>query len=327
MKKETVLLITHSNDFFTIDRVQAAVSARGYRAFRLNTDEFPQKIQLSLHLENNHSKLTLIPQDHSPALETSDIHAVWLRKIWVPFIDEEIDPLIRKGCISESMETMGIFLKALDCTVWMDHISQVKQAENKYLQLRQAQAAGIKTPKTLISNNPNEVRAFFNQLHGAMIAKLLTPLTVSMKGDTPTVRTHQVQREHLDELDSLQYSPMVFQERIEKKRELRMIYVAGEVFTGAVNPHMTRGGETDWRASTPGSLTWETFHTPEHLRARIKTFMKRMGLHFGALDIIEQPDGEFIFLEVNPTGEWGMLERDLGLPISTAIADFLTQGI
>ncbi|MEM8805469.1 MAG: MvdC family ATP-grasp ribosomal peptide maturase, partial [Cyanobacteria bacterium P01_G01_bin.38] len=30
-----------------------------------------------------------------------------------------------------------------------------------------------------------------------------------------------------------------------------------------------------------------------------------------------------VFLEVNPCGEWGMLERDLGYSISGAIADAL----
>lgn len=51
--------------------------------------------------------------------------------------------------------------------------------------------------------------------------------------------------------------------------------------------------------------------------------MSKLGLVFGAVDLICTPSGELVFLEVNPGGEWGMLERDLGLPISEAIADAL----
>jgi glutathione synthase/RimK-type ligase-like ATP-grasp enzyme len=51
--------------------------------------------------------------------------------------------------------------------------------------------------------------------------------------------------------------------------------------------------------------------------------MVNLRLNFGAFDFILTPSGEYVFLEVNPVGEWGMLERDLDLPISTAIADFL----
>jgi hypothetical protein len=39
--------------------------------------------------------------------------------------------------------------------------------------------------------------------------------------------------------------------------------------------------------------------------------------------LICTPAGEHVFLEVNPSGEWGMLERDLGLPIADAIAGAL----
>ncbi len=46
--------------------------------------------------------------------------------------------------------------------------------------------------------------------------------------------------------------------------------------------------------------------------------MAELGLVFGAFDFIETPSGEYVFLEINPTGKWGMLERDLDYPISTA---------
>ena len=47
---------------------------------------------------------------------------------------------------------------------------------------------------------------------------------------------------------------------------------------------------------------------------------------FGAFDLIQTPLEEYVFLELNPTGEWGMLERDLGYPISNAIAEALCEG-
>jgi glutathione synthase/RimK-type ligase-like ATP-grasp enzyme len=51
--------------------------------------------------------------------------------------------------------------------------------------------------------------------------------------------------------------------------------------------------------------------------------MAELGLVYGAIDLILTPDGEYVFLEVNPSGEWGMLERDLNYPISDAIAHAL----
>jgi glutathione synthase/RimK-type ligase-like ATP-grasp enzyme len=52
----------------------------------------------------------------------------------------------------------------------------------------------------------------------------------------------------------------------------------------------------------------------------LRALMTELGLVFGAIDLICTPAGEYVFLEVNPGGEWGMLERDLRLPIADAIA-------
>ena len=46
-------------------------------------------------------------------------------------------------------------------------------------------------------------------------------------------------------------------------------------------------------------------------------------LNYGAIDIILTPDGQHVFLELNPCGEFFWLEVAPGLPISEAIADVL----
>lgn len=58
---------------------------------------------------------------------------------------------------------------------------------------------------------------------------------------------------------------------------------------------------------------------PDEVTYRMQALMAELGLVYGAIDLILTPDGEYVFLEVNPTGEWGMLERDLGYPISDAM--------
>lgn len=45
---------------------------------------------------------------------------------------------------------------------------------------------------------------------------------------------------------------------------------------------------------------------------------------FGAFDFAVTSDGEWVFLEVNPNGQWAFVEQVTGLPIAAAIADALT---
>ncbi|BDI19823.1 hypothetical protein ANSO36C_56250 [Nostoc cf. commune SO-36] len=70
---------------------------------------------------------------------------------------------------------------------------------------------------------------------------------------------------------------------------------------------------------------WQHHQLTDEIIRCLKAFMGKFGLLFGALDFIVTPSGEYVFLEINPLGEWGMLEKNLDLPIASAIADALLQ--
>jgi hypothetical protein len=48
-------------------------------------------------------------------------------------------------------------------------------------------------------------------------------------------------------------------------------------------------------------------------------------LRYSAIDLVEHPDGEFVFLEANPNGQFLWLEESLGLKISSAIIEELCR--
>jgi glutathione synthase/RimK-type ligase-like ATP-grasp enzyme len=139
----------------------------------------------------------------------------------------------------------------------------------------------------------------------------------------PFVYTNRVREEDLNSAETLRHSPMVFQELIPKACELRVAFVAGETFAGALDASGTSRGHTDWRRVAPEECRWQKAQLPTEVVSGLQALMSELGLVFGAVDFICTPAGEYVFLEVNPGGEWGMLERDLCLPISEAIAEAL----
>ena len=64
---------------------------------------------------------------------------------------------------------------------------------------------------------------------------------------------------------------------------------------------------------------------PESIAGKCTAFLRRMGLSFGCFDFIVTPSGEYVFLECNPNGQWLWVELETGLPISQAIAEFLSE--
>ncbi|HEY0546544.1 MAG TPA: MvdC family ATP-grasp ribosomal peptide maturase [Pyrinomonadaceae bacterium] len=316
--RDAVLLLTHSADFYTIELVAEALARSGARPFRLDTDRFPTSIKLSARTGNDRTAHLIT--DAGKQISSEEVRAVWARKLWTPQMDAKLDERFREMCVRESVAALEGFFDALHDSHWVNDIQRERAAENKQRQLRLAAQAGLRIPRTLVTNDPAAVRQFFAETEGRMVAKLLRPLTVSMNADSLFVYTSRVSEEDLASAETLRHSPMVFQELIPKERELRIVWVAGETFTGAIDASGTLRGQTDWRQAAPEECRWQKAELPVEVSSSLHTLMSELGLVFGAIDMICTPAGEYVFLEVNPGGEWGMLERDLGLPISDAIA-------
>jgi MvdC family ATP-grasp ribosomal peptide maturase len=316
--RDVVLLLTHSGDFYNIELVAEALIRKGARPFRLNTDCFPTSAKLSAYAGDK--RATHLITDVGVQISIEEIRAVWARKLWMPQMAADLDERFREMCIRESVAAFEGFLDALHDAHWVNDIQRERAAENKQRQLRIAAQSGLRIPRTLVTNDPDAARQFFKETEGRMVAKLLRPLTVSMNAPSLFVYTSQVGEEDLAKAETLRHSPMVFQELIPKERELRVAWVAGEAFTGALDASGTSRGQTDWRLASPEECSWQRAELPVEVTRGLQSLMTELGLVFGAIDLICTPAGEHVFLEVNPGGEWGMLERDLGLPIADAIA-------
>ncbi len=319
--RDAVLLLTHGGDFYTVDLVSQALARRGVRPIRFNTDLFPSSVKLLARAGDERAGHLFT--EAGEQISAAEVRAVWARKLWSPRMAEDLDEGYRSMCVGESIAALEGFLDGLHEARWVNDLGRQRDAENKQRQLRLAVRAGLRVPRTLVTNDPAAARQFFAETEGQTVAKLLRPLAISMDAVQNFVYTNRVREEDLAGAEALRHSPMVFQELIPKACELRVACVAGEAFAGALDASGTSRGHTDWRRVAPEECCWQKAHLPTEVASGLQALMLELGLVFGAVDLICTPSGEHVFLEVNPGGEWGMLERDLGLPISEAIAEAL----
>jgi glutathione synthase/RimK-type ligase-like ATP-grasp enzyme len=319
-KRDTVLLVTHSGDYFTVDRVAEALARRGARAVRFDTDLFPEELRLSASLGPGGAEHFI--RAGGEEVEASEVRAVWARRVWPPRLSERLDERFRAACVRESGAALEGFFNGLAGARWVNDQPRERAAENKLLQLRVALEAGLDIPPTLLTNDAGRARDFYEAEGGGVVAKLLRPLSVSMGNAPFFVYTSDVRSDDIKALDSLRHCPVVFQRKIEKRRELRAAYVAGRLFAGALDAGGSARGRTDWRLAEPSECSWSRASLKAPTAARLKTLMRRLGLVYGAIDLIETPDGRHVFLEVNPSGEFFWLDGP-ELPIAGALADVL----
>ncbi|WP_157962990.1 MvdC/MvdD family ATP grasp protein [Chitinophaga deserti] len=316
-----ILCITHAQDTFTIDRVQQKLETLGYEGFRFNSDEFGTKYRLRYRLHSTGPQYQL--QCGNRVIDSREIEGVWYRKLWDLQVPPSLDPAFVPAFLKEYRTSLHIFLDSLDVP-WINRMDlDHAVGANKLLQLTSAQAVGLSVPQTLFSNHAEDAIRFFDDHGGDVVVKLHGALSKTMDGKGDFFPTTRLRKEDVPMLESLSACPMILQEYIPKERELRVVYADGDFFTGSLRaPDLT-----DWRTGNTTLIQWEPYELPPAVCQRVHDMMLSLGLQFGAIDMILKPDGEHVFLEINPQGEWGMLEKYLGFPIAATIAEKLVNRI
>jgi glutathione synthase/RimK-type ligase-like ATP-grasp enzyme len=321
-----ILLLSHSQDHYTIDRVMEHLDGLGVDHLRLHTDLLPFYLPISVDFSQNQPVRVAIEFENGPASFTVDqVKGVWNRRLWPGAFPPDFPPEMANQCAPAARTAVTDLLGLFDKARWINGIEQGRRAESKILQLNLATRLGLRVPDTLISNNPRDVESFYLRHQGQIITKLLLPSAVSMEASPDFSYTCLVQADHLEHLEQVRAQPQIFQPFLAKRKEYRAVCVGGQFLVGGLSVPSEGPLSVDWRQATAeDGLSWEPARLPSQLESKLLALMKALDLEFGVFDLVDCDDGEPYFLEVNQAGEWGMLERDLGLPIAQAIARALT---
>lgn len=168
---------------------------------------------------------------------------------------------------------------------------------------------GFRTPETLISNEPDEVRAFAAD-HGAVINK-------SISGIRSIVAEFDVA--DYERLDRIRWCPVQFQQRVEGT-DMRVHVIGDEVFATEI---VTTGVDYRYAARDGGSTELSAIDLPVELAGRRIEMTAALGLALAGIDLRRTPGGEFYCFEVNPSPAFSYYELNTGQPISSAIAAYL----
>lgn len=322
---EKILIITFSDDNECIQMVTDAVKAKKGEVYRFNTDLYPTGARISL-VENNDGRNFILSSPEGE-LNMKDVTAVWYRRSRIgQNIPKTMDPQLRDPSVKESLAVFHGFMESLD-TFILDSYHKIRYAAHKQLQLKIAREVGLDIPHTLTTNDPENVRKFFNACKekDGMITKMLSSFAVYEGDKEKVVFTNRIEEKDLEDLDGLALCPMTFQENIPKKMELRVTIVGNKIFSAAIDSQASELAQNDWRRDGLGLVeAWKEFPLPPEIESKLLKLMDALQLNYGAVDFILTPDNRYVFLEINPAGEFFWLElNNPKFPISSALAGVL----
>lgn len=319
----SILIITRSDDNESVALVADAIARRGGQAIRFDTDRYPTEVRLSAFY-GTAGEERLILTNEEGEFDLRDVTAIWHRRLnFGGRIPVTLDRQLRHASLGEARAAAHGMLASLKA-FRMDHVRDIRHAENKQLQIQAARDLGLDTPRTLTTNDPAAVRDFAKCCEGGMVTKMLSSFAVYEEGRELVVFTNPVKPDDLADISGLSLCPVTFQELLVKSLELRVTVVGQRVMTASLDSKVSIRAAHDWRRDGVRMLPdWRPYQLPLEVEEKILRLMDYFSLNYGAIDIILTPDGRHVFLELNPSGEFFWLERTPGLPISHEIADLL----
>jgi len=317
-----ILIVTHSGDNDSVVMVTDALERGGARVIRLNTDLYPERVRVATRFRGNGIERSLIDES-GRHFDLNEVSALWYRRFYTgASLPDELGPM-REPSVNESQRALYGMIASMKC-FQLDPLMHVRRADHKELQLQRARAHGLATPETLITNDPDEARSFYDAFGGKIVTKVQSSFAIYHGDEEMVVFTSQMRPEDRDALSDLKYCPMMFQERVDKALELRATVVGRKVFTASIDSQRSSETAVDWRRDGIGLIDdWKPYTLPKDVEQGLLAVMEDFGLNYGAADFIVTPEGRHIFLEVNAGGEWFWLQRNPGLPIADALARVL----
>lgn len=310
-----ILIISHPGDVHT-QEVTRLLVARGHEPFLLDFSHFTASSSIKLNFEGRRGEF-LFHDDAWGDLDLATVRSVWWRRPQPFRIAPEVaEPQEQMFAMAEAREVFGGLSGLLDA-YWMNVPERDDLAHRKVFQLRMAQRIGIQMPDTLVTNAPEAAREFIDK-HGqrGTVFKAFSGTPQAWR------ETRLIGDAEMEMLDSVRYSPLIFQQYIEG-RDIRVTVVGSHVFAAEID---IDSGDypVDFRMNYE-TLRMAPIDLPADVEEGIRELMAGLGLVYGAIDFRRTADGRFVFLEINPAGQWLFVQQHTNQPITEAVADTLLE--
>lgn len=302
------------------------LDAAGIRWRWIDADEIPAHATLSVATMPDGAR-SIRWRDSLGTLDCADVGAVWYRR-WRQrgtFRDGFPAYAERNGSSLVSVAANGLF-ELLDVPWLPARPRQCERAALKVAQLDAAVRAGFRVPHTVVTNDPDDAVAAWEAMGGRAVVKWLArPQLAGPDGSNNLFYTHVLTRRDLLRLDALADGPLLFQAYVPKRAELRVTVIGSAVFAASIDSQSSRVTRHDWRHYDENLATFTAHKLPAKVAAACRSVLRSLGLAFGAVDLILQPDGEYVFLECNPNGQWLFVEQQTGQRLSAAMVRWFAR--
>lgn len=309
----TILIVSSLDDAHAQAVMEELSGRRGVDVELLDLSEFPDRLTLSMTFDIKGIQFCL-RRSGGRRLDLGDVTAVWWRRPQPFKLPSSLTGYAnRQFALSESSTAFQGLYQSLDA-YWINEPARDAAAAHKPWQLVIAREVGLEIPDTLMTNDPDEAQRFWRRFEGEVVFKQFLALPDTWR-ETRILRPEQEQL-----ADSIRLAPVIFQRCVPGVADVRVTAVGDDLFASAAQ---IEHAEYPIDVRMNPNVKYAEHELPESVSDSLRLLMKRLGLVYGAIDLRLTPEGRYVFLEVNPAGQYLFVDNATTRSVTAAIAALL----
>jgi len=297
-----ILILGNCEDLHAA-HLKEALTQTGVKAQYLDTSRFPTQINLSWQPKTQEGYLTLTD---GCRLNLQDIKSVF----WRSFTGVQVPPIKdayqQRIALNDAMSTLRSVMQGTPIR-WINSWQAYQFHKEKPLQLKLAQEIGVPIPTTLISNDAEAIIDFVKS-HDQLIFK---PVYGGAHAQPLTEAHLESERLQL----ALCFSPVTIQEYV-PGTNIRSYVIGESIYSAEI-----RSPSLDFRDDQEAQLI--PVELPRVVEQQCLAIAKAFFLEWTAIDWRLKPNGEYVFLEANPSPMFLHFEYQTGFPITQELVNLL----
>ncbi|WP_405628706.1 hypothetical protein OG933_22815 [Streptomyces sp. NBC_00016] len=317
-----ILIISSPKGDGHVASVAAELSSRG-EDFRIyDPANYPASSTVTVESTSKGVRATLRWAEFD--LDLAHIKSVWYRRPGEFQLSDELTAEEQKWARSECDHLFKSVWSGMHSR-WVSDPRAIRTASAKVMQLDMAAEMGFTVPRFTVTNDVDAAARFISSCRRGVIVKVLTYPFIAYPQQGCRLYTHLLTTEDLDQIESVRFGPTFLQEFVEKEMDVRVTVFGEELFAIGIESTGFEDARIDFRRAEIYDLPHRVLDLPKGLSWLCVELVRRLGLRFGAIDLILTPDGQYFFLEINPNGQWYWLELITGAPLTKSLCDLLTS--
>lgn len=198
---------------------------------------------------------------------------------------------------------------------------------NKLVVNEIAEKHGLKIPAFKIAKNNNQIVSFEEKKSGLISKAISNGVYNTIENHRFYSYTELIEDELLNINKEINFFPSLIMEKVEKESEIRTFYLDGHFFSMVIFSQASSQTKVDFRKyNNQKPNKTEPYNLPENIENKLEKLFNELGLNCGSIDLIVDTNGDYIFLEINPVGQYGMVSEPCNYNLDKKIAKYLING-